>query len=70
MEWVLVLFMYTTDKKDPEYVDKVAIHMKGPMTSYCKKNSNGHYVLRKPLEGTDYHKVYNQCVTLKHWRGE
>ena len=70
MEWVLVLFMYTADKTNPEYVDKVAVHMKGPMSLYCKKDKDGNYVLKKPLEGTDNHKVYNQCVTLKHWRGE
>lgn len=70
MEWVLVLLMYSADVKEPQYVDKVAVRMKGPMNRYCKKDDAGNYVLRQPTEGTDKLIVRNQCVSVKDWRGE
>lgn len=71
MDWILVLFLFVGDKPNYEtFVDKVAIPMKGPMEQYCRRDRDGNYVLKHKTEGSDHHKIYNQCVTVKQWRGE
>lgn len=64
--WFLVIFLYAPNG---EYIDKVSVPMTGAIEQQCKKDRDGFWRLKKPLEGMDKIKPYNLCVTEKHWRG-
>jgi hypothetical protein len=64
--WFLVIFI---NLPNGESVDKVAVPMRGVLEQQCVKDKYGIWRYRQPLEGVDYHKILNVCVTEKHWRG-
>ena len=64
--WFLVIFL---SLPNGDWVDKVAVPMKGTVEQNCVKDKFGFWRYPRPLEGMDTHKVVTICVTERHWRG-